>query len=41
MRVHYVLNHGGTPESKLADVEIHFEDCGFRFRLTFFPFVLP
>lgn len=26
MRVHYVLNHGGTPQSKLADVEIHFED---------------
>ncbi len=26
MRVHYVLNHGGSPESKLADVEIHFED---------------
>ena len=26
MRVHYVLNHGGTPESKLADVEIHFEE---------------
>jgi len=30
MRVHYVLNHGGTPASKLADVEIHFEDCGFQ-----------
>ncbi len=26
MRVHYVLNHGGTPESKLADVELHFEE---------------
>lgn len=26
MRVHYVLNHGGSPESKLADVEIHFEE---------------
>jgi hypothetical protein len=26
MRVHYVLNHGGTPESKLADVEIHFDE---------------
>lgn len=26
MRVHYVLNHGGTPESKLADVEFHFEE---------------
>jgi len=26
MRVHYVLNHGGTPVSKLADVEIHFEE---------------
>ncbi len=26
MRVHYVLNHGGTPESRLADVEIHFEE---------------
>lgn len=26
MRVHYVLNHGGMPESKLADVEIHFEE---------------
>jgi len=26
MRVHYTLNHGGTPESKLADVEIHFEE---------------
>ena len=26
MRVHYVLNQGGTPESKLADVEIHFEE---------------
>jgi len=26
MRVHYVLNHGGTPRSKLADVEIHFEE---------------
>jgi hypothetical protein len=26
MRVHYVLNHGGTPASKLADVEIHFEE---------------
>lgn len=28
MRLHYVLNHGGTPESKLADVEIHFDDYG-------------
>ena len=28
MRVHFVLNVGGTPESKLADVEIHFEDEG-------------
>ena len=26
MRVHYVLNHGGTPASKLADVEVHFEE---------------
>lgn len=26
MRVHYVLNHEGTPASKLADVEIHFEE---------------
>ena len=26
MRVHYVLNHAGTPASKLADVEIHFEE---------------
>jgi hypothetical protein len=26
MRVHFVLNHGGTPQSKLADVEIHFEE---------------
>jgi len=26
MRVHYTLNHGGTPQSKLADVEIHFEE---------------
>lgn len=26
MRVHYLLNHGSAPESKLADVEIHFED---------------
>lgn len=26
MRVHYVLNHGKTPETKLADVEIHFEE---------------
>ena len=26
MRLHYVLNHGGTPESKLADVEIHFDE---------------
>jgi hypothetical protein len=26
MRVHYVLNHGGTPAAKLADVEIHFEE---------------
>lgn len=26
MRVHYLLNQGGVPESKLADVEIHFEE---------------
>jgi hypothetical protein len=26
MRVHFILNHGGTPSSKLADVEIHFEE---------------
>lgn len=26
MRIHFVLNHGGTPTSKLADVEIHFEE---------------
>lgn len=26
MRVHYVLNHGGTPASKLADVEIFFDE---------------
>jgi len=26
MRVHYVLNHGESPQSKLADVEIHFEE---------------
>lgn len=26
MRVHYVLNRGGMPESKLADVEIHFDE---------------
>jgi len=26
MRVHYVLNKEGTPQSKLADVEIHFEE---------------
>lgn len=26
MRVHYVLNHGDMPMSKLADVEIHFEE---------------
>jgi len=26
MRVHYILNHGAAPESKLADVEIHFEE---------------
>jgi len=26
MRVHYVLNLGDTPMSKLADVEIHFEE---------------
>ena len=26
MRVHYVLNPGGTPAAKLADVEIHFEE---------------
>jgi hypothetical protein len=25
MRIHFALNHGGTPASKLADVEIHFE----------------
>ena len=25
MRVHYLLNHGAAPESKLADGEIHFE----------------
>ena len=25
MRIHFVLNHNGTPASKLADVEIHFE----------------
>jgi hypothetical protein len=28
MRVHYVLNHGGTPASKLADVEIFFDEEG-------------
>jgi hypothetical protein len=26
MRIHFVLNHGGTPESKLADAELHFEE---------------
>jgi len=26
MRVHFVLNHDGVPASKLADVEIHFEE---------------
>jgi len=26
MRIHYVLTHGGDPASKLADVEIHFEE---------------
>lgn len=26
MRIHYVLNCGGTSESKLADVELHFEE---------------
>jgi hypothetical protein len=26
MRLHYILNNGGTPESKLADVEVHFEE---------------
>ena len=26
MRVHFILNTGGTPASKLADVEIHFEE---------------
>ncbi len=26
MRMHYVLNRGAAPESKLADVEIHFEE---------------
>jgi hypothetical protein len=26
MRIHFVLNIGGTPASKLADVEIHFEE---------------
>jgi len=26
MRVHFALNHKGTPPSKLADVEIHFEE---------------
>ena len=26
MRVHYLLNQGAAPESKLADVEIHFEE---------------
>ncbi len=26
MRVHYILNQGVAPESKLADVEIHFEE---------------
>lgn len=26
MRVHYVLNNGGTPAGKLADVEVHFEE---------------
>jgi hypothetical protein len=28
MRVHFVLNNGGAPTSKLADVEIHFEGEG-------------
>jgi hypothetical protein len=26
MRVHYIMNHEGSPASKLADVEIHFEE---------------
>lgn len=26
MRIHYVLNHDGIPVSKLADVEIYFEE---------------
>jgi len=26
MRMHYLLNQGTAPESKLADVEIHFEE---------------
>jgi hypothetical protein len=26
MRLHYILNNGGTPESKLADVEVHFDE---------------
>lgn len=26
MRLHFILNHGGTPESKLAEVELHFEE---------------
>ncbi|TFH31035.1 MAG: hypothetical protein E4G97_04825 [Deltaproteobacteria bacterium] len=26
MRVHFILNHNGTPQSKLAEVEIHFEE---------------
>jgi hypothetical protein len=26
MRIHFTLNHGSSPESKLADVEIHFEE---------------
>ena len=26
MRMHYLLNQGAAPESKLADVEIHFEE---------------
>jgi hypothetical protein len=26
MRLHYILNQGGVPESKLADVEVHFEE---------------
>ena len=26
MRVHFVLNHSGTPASKLADVELFFDE---------------